>query len=472
MKFKKVISMLAAISMLSSVIVTNAFAAVTAENPIVMKLTYTEKDISEDDEFVDYAEEYDAYTIKVAIDNYPGNYASKVGTALTYFKFGYSSVQGLKAGEGNDWWISGAGAFANNTYGYGKTPLSTAKRTEGQNGVNLGNATLLVKKDTSMKLIPIIGAVTSVEASGDDVDTSTYKDYAVDNGLLKFDDETAAGFQIGTPTQEAKLDKVVITGENALKMGATETTTLTAKAYDTENKEMSDATFTWAVAEGADVVDVANGVVTAKKAGTAKVTATTTIGEVTKTGEIAITVEQEDAKLATIAVSAESTTVEEGKTLKVTAAGKDQYGADFAIDGVAWTSTNEDVATVENGVVTAKKAGTTTIKATVGEISDKIEITVTAAPIPELEILINGEKGDVAGTQVKNGEDIIGYVWKVLFKNYKAGTYTAKFTSAGYEPKTASINGLPDTEGEPTVSLAVILNTAKGGVTMGIDYAE
>ena len=55
---------------------------------------------------------------------------------------------------------------------------------------------------------------------------------------------------------------------------------------------------------------------------------------------------------------------------------------------VAWSSSNEDVATVANGVVTAKTRGTTTITATVEgtDVSDTIDITVCPSNANELTI--------------------------------------------------------------------------------------
>lgn len=381
MKFKKIMSILAAVSMLSSVFVANAFAAVSTENPMVMKITYTEKDISEDEDFADYAEEYDAYTVKAAIDNYPGAYTNKIGIALTYFKFGYAEVTGLTAGEGEDWWISGAGAFADNAYALAKAPLSTAKRTEGQNNVTLGNATLLVRKNTSMKLVPNDAMVTSVNyTSATDVDVSTYIDYDISSGLIKFDDETAAGFQIGTPAPVAKLAKVVISGATATTLTVGDEVTLTAKAYNDDETEKATA-IAWTV-EG-DAVTVADGLVKAVKEGTATVTATAVDGEITKSASVTFTVETE--KLPALP-----------------------------------------------------------------------EVTVAG--------------GDVAGQEVKSGENTIGYLWKAIFN---AATikdkYIATFKS-GAETNAATLKGFAaqNIEGEGNVSVIVALNTAKAAVTLGI----
>ena len=52
---------------------------------------------------------------------------------------------------------------------------------------------------------------------------------------------------------------------------------------------------------------------------------------------------------------------------------------------VTWSSDNQNVATVENGIVTAIKAGTATITATVDGKSAECSVTVTAPPEPEPE---------------------------------------------------------------------------------------
>ena len=47
-----------------------------------------------------------------------------------------------------------------------------------------------------------------------------------------------------------------------------------------------------------------------------------------------------------------------------------------ATDTVTWTSSEEDIATVENGVVTAKAVGETTITATAGDVTDVCTVEV------------------------------------------------------------------------------------------------
>ncbi len=58
-------------------------------------------------------------------------------------------------------------------------------------------------------------------------------------------------------------------------------------------------------------------------------------------------------------------------------------------DVIEWTSDDEDVATVENGVVTAVAAGTATITAAIGDIKAECAVTVNAKEIPVASIELN-----------------------------------------------------------------------------------
>lgn len=66
-------------------------------------------------------------------------------------------------------------------------------------------------------------------------------------------------------------------------------------------------------------------------------------------------------------------------------------------EAVVWTSSNDDVAAVENGTVTAKKAGSATIRATCGSVKAECAVTVTALPIAV-------STGDTAAVVSKRGE--------------------------------------------------------------------
>ncbi|WP_051403507.1 S-layer homology domain-containing protein, partial [Schnuerera ultunensis] len=80
-----------------------------------------------------------------------------------------------------------------------------------------------------------------------------------------------------------------------------------------------------------------------------------------------------------VSVSPKTMTLTVGKTGKITATVKPDNATNKKVN---WTTSDESIATVANGVVTAKAAGTATITATSDESSDKFdvcEITVKAA---------------------------------------------------------------------------------------------
>ncbi len=153
---------------------------------------------------------------------------------------------------------------------------------------------------------------------------------------------------------------VAIDDKSVNKIFVGETLTLTATKLPTS------ATVTW-TSSNEDIATVENGVVMGVAEGKATITATVAEG-VSDSIEITIT------QNYSIAIDNKSvSTLFVGKTLTLTATKVPTSAT------TTWTSSNEDVATVDNGVVTALKAGTTTIKASVKDgVEDSIEITVKA----------------------------------------------------------------------------------------------
>src|SRR5207249_2039573 len=95
-----------------------------------------------------------------------------------------------------------------------------------------------------------------------------------------------------------------------------------------------------------------------------------------KSGTSAITVTF--VPVASVTVAPATASVNEGKTVQLTATPKDANGAPLAGRAVTWVSSNTTVATVSaSGLVTGKVAGTATITATSEGVSGTSAITVT-----------------------------------------------------------------------------------------------
>ncbi len=152
-----------------------------------------------------------------------------------------------------------------------------------------------------------------------------------------------------------------------LTEGDTQTLSATVQPSNADNKSVS-----WS-SSNASVASVQDGLVTAHQAGSATITVKTADGGKTATCSVTVT-----AKVVAVAgVSLDKTSLEltEGEevTLKATVTPDNASNKN-----VTWTSSNPEVATVENGKVTAVKAGTTTITVTTvdGAKTAKCEVTV------------------------------------------------------------------------------------------------
>lgn len=120
------------------------------------------------------------------------------------------------------------------------------------------------------------------------------------------------------------------------------------------------------------VAKVSNGTITAVNDGTTTVEVTAKAGSVIVTRQINVVV---STVLTSVRLSCGSLTMDVGnkKQLDIT------FIPDFSYEkkNVVWTSSDTSVAEVSGGLVTAKKAGQTTITATCGKISAKCVVTVS-----------------------------------------------------------------------------------------------
>ena len=166
------------------------------------------------------------------------------------------------------------------------------------------------------------------------------------------------------PAENITLDKNNI----SIKVSETTTLNITVLPENTTNKEV-----VWTSSDES-VATVENGVVTAHKVGVATITATTTDGtNLSATCEVIVTpTVAENIALDKTSVSLE---INETVALNITILPETTTNKE-----VVWTSSDESVATVENGIVTALKAGVATITATTTDgtnLSASCEVTVT-----------------------------------------------------------------------------------------------
>lgn len=138
----------------------------------------------------------------------------------------------------------------------------------------------------------------------------------------------------------------------------------------------TDKTVTWTSSDEAVATVDETGKVTAVKEGAATITAKA--GE--KAAECKVTV-----YVAVTSVELNKTTLSlnEGDTETLTATVKPDNATDKT---VTWSSSDEKIATVKDGKVTAVKIGEATIKATVGDKTAECKVTVNPVPVSSVEL--------------------------------------------------------------------------------------
>ena len=195
-----------------------------------------------------------------------------------------------------------------------------------------------------------------------------------------------------------------------LKVGETGSLTATVAPSNA-----SDKTLTWK-SSNTSVATVINGTVTAKAAGTATITATSNNG---KSATATVTVTKDDVAVTSVSVSPTSLSLTVGDTGELTATVSPSNATDKTL---TWKSSNTSVATVINGTVTAKAAGTATITATSNNGKVATATVKVTSPVSTLKVSnFSTNKGTsaVVGTQVmlmasaEGGSGSYQYAFKV-----------------------------------------------------------
>ncbi|HJB96444.1 MAG TPA: Ig-like domain-containing protein [Candidatus Mediterraneibacter intestinigallinarum] len=184
------------------------------------------------------------------------------------------------------------------------------------------------------------------------------------------EETTSASFDVTVKEIHVEDVELAETTPSELYIGqAYDISVVTKPTYVTD-----DVTCTYASSDETVATVDENGTVNALAAGTTKITVTVTAGDFTK--ELAFDLEVKEIPLESIAFEKEVTPLEEGQTAQLAIIFNPENTT--ADKTVTWASSDESVATVDaNGVLTAVKAGTTTISAAVGDKEVSYELTVT-----------------------------------------------------------------------------------------------
>ena len=170
--------------------------------------------------------------------------------------------------------------------------------------------------------------------------------------------DVTAEFEIDIVAGSAAVESVAINEGETVTMFRGETKQLTCTVNPAN---ASEKTVVWSVTEGADVVSVNadTGEVTALGPGSATVTVTSR-SDAAKTASCTVTVREAVTAVRLNSNSLQLTLTEDGKTETLTAAVEPEEATDHS---VLWTADPEGIVSVENGTVTALKAGTAPVRA-------------------------------------------------------------------------------------------------------------
>src|SRR5205809_2430134 len=241
---------------------------------------------------------------------------------------------------------------------------------------------------------------------------------------------------------------------------------LAATPKDANGNPLSGRIISWSSSNTSVVGVNSSGLVTAVATGGATITATSE----GQSGTASITVPP--VPVATVAVTPASASVDEGKTVQLTATPKDAAGNPLSGRVVTWTSSNTAAATVNSsGLVTAKLAGAATITATSEGQSGPSAITVVHVPVAAVAVtpasasLPAGQTIQLTATpKDASGNTLTGRTVAWASSNTAVATVTGSGLVSGVTAGTATITATSETV---SGTAAVTVTAASAGGQFG-----
>src|SRR5439155_1438945 len=301
-------------------------------------------------------------------------------------------------------------------------------------------------------------AVATVDASG--LVTSV----AAGSATITATSEGQSGTALISVTAAPVASVAVTPAAVGLQPGGT--VQLTATPKDANGNPLTGRGVVWTSSTGAVATVGSSGLVTAVATGGATITATSE----GQSGTASITVPP--VPVATVAVTPASASVDEGKTVQLTATPKDAAGNPLSGRVVTWTSSNTAAATVNSsGLVTAKLAGAATITATSEGQSGTSAITVVhvavawVAVAPASASVKEGQTVQLVATlKDGSGNTLTGRTVSWASSNTAAATVTGSGLVSGVTAGTATITATSETV---SGTAAVTVTAASAGGQFG-----
>ena len=215
---------------------------------------------------------------------------------------------------------------------------------------------------------------------------------------------------------------VAPTTANVVIGSTTQLTATVTPSNSTDNVEWTSSDTSVATVDN-------TGLVTGVKAGTATITAKA--GE--KEAKCTVTVTTGAVAATGITLDKATASVTKGETLTLTAT----VTPSDSTDAITWTTSDENVATVANGVVTAVGVGEATITATAGEVNATCAVTVVAYANGTYTL---SDSTISQGTALSDGTSSDGAVsWSGLYSNGNDYAYTTSSSKVTVQVAGSSI---------------------------------
>lgn len=236
-----------------------------------------------------------------------------------------------------------------NNEAIGRIPLEANLKDSGV--VNVSNFIDTAKANLGESFVSLDEGANWLEVNGLKVsDTVTLRNT---NACIKAY-TTTSNEPVTTPVTGVTLNKT----STRIKVGETENLTAIVIPNDATNKNV-----TW-TSSNQNVVTVANGVITGKAQGSATVRVTTQDGNYVATCDVVVEEKEEEPTVINVTgveLDKKEITIKVGETQKLEATVKPENATN---KNITWNSSDEEIAIVENGVVTGVKEGNTTITVT------------------------------------------------------------------------------------------------------------
>ena len=279
----------------------------------------------------------------------------------------------------------------------------------------------IVKVDNSGKLTALAEGTTTITVTSNDGKYEAKCNVTVSTNNNEDTDKKLKSIKLS----ESKLN---------LKKGKEITLEVTYNPSDADNKELL-----W-TSSNEDVAIVQNGKITALAIGTTEIKATSVDGS--HEAKCNVTV-YSDLPISSITFEKEKQTVYIGNTITLNTISTPEG---TIIENPIWTSSDESIATVSDGVVTGKVAGKTTITISdeLGEITASTTVYVIEKPLEKLSITVEGY-------DLKFDPDIKNYTLNI-------GSESELNIKTNYDSSRVTIGGNRELKNNSIITITVIGN--------------